>query len=385
MNIVIIPSWFQSPKSPLNGSFFLEQAIAISKLGHSVTILDTSYQGRKDYFRKSNFFIEDKSVSGVRILSYTFPSFGIFRRKHPKYIISYNRLEKLLIKVMKISHIDILHSHSYLHAGFITSKLAKKYNIPHVMTEHRSSFISKEGAMDKNSLVFTLKNVDKVISVGQALEKSLNEFVDLNNKAVVIPNIVSSSFKYEVRNKTNEFRFISIGSLIERKNFDRLIKSFKTAFHSLDNVYLTIVGDGDQMSFLQKLIKEEKLDNRIRLLGQKNRKEIPDLLASHDAFVLISKAETFGVVYIEALSTGLPVIGLTNGGAEFIINKKNGVLLQNDDVYDVSNALKEIYLNIDSYDRKRLANDALEKYSEQNIIPQIIEQYKEVINTYKKK
>ena len=98
-----------------------------------------------------------------------------------------------------------------------------------------------------------------------------------------------------------------------------------------------------------------------------------------DAFVLASKYETFGVVYIEALASGKPVIGTYNGGAEDIINDSNGLLVKVDDINDLGNAMKKIIKNINIYNSEEIRNDCIEKYSKKKIIKDIINEYNNVL------
>ena len=94
-----------------------------------------------------------------------------------------------------------------------------------------------------------------------------------------------------------------------------------------------------------------------------------------DVFVLPSKYETFGVVYIEALASGKPVIGAFNGGAEDIINKENGLIVKVNDVDDLGLAMKSIIKNIDSYKPEEIREECIKRFSKKKIINEILEVY----------
>ena len=81
------------------------------------------------------------------------------------------------------------------------------------------------------------------------------------------------------------------------------------------------------------------------------------------------------MVYIEALSCGLPVIGTENGGAEEIITKNNGYLIEKDNLTMLTTAMREVYETYDKFDKSEIARDCKEKFGENQIIDQILKIY----------
>lgn len=130
---------------------------------------------------------------------------------------------------------------------------------------------------------------------------------------------------------------------------------------------------------LQDIINECNITDKVRLLGQKTRPELFELMRKSDTFVLASKSETFGVVYIEAMACGLPVIATRCGGPEDFVNDTNGILIPTDDIEDLSKALIKMRLNIDNFDNERISEECYNKFSSENIAKQIVEQYYKVL------
>lgn len=117
--------------------------------------------------------------------------------------------------------------------------------------------------------------------------------------------------------------FVAIGNLIYRKGFDVLINSFKRANLVEKGCELVIIGDGPERENLQKQTELLGVSECVRMVGRKTKEEIINYLQMGNAFVLSSRAETFGVVCIEALSQGLPTIATTCGGPEEFIDEHN--------------------------------------------------------------
>ena len=89
--------------------------------------------------------------------------------------------------------------------------------------EHSSNLIDSSGKVFHDKLLYTINNIDSLICVGEGLKESLRKYVEINeDNCFVIPNIVNSNFKYTNRTETNEFSFLTIGSLIDRKKFRKI-------------------------------------------------------------------------------------------------------------------------------------------------------------------
>jgi len=385
MNLLIVPSWYPSRGAPLNGIFFREQAIALSKGGHNVTLIDVSFHGRHDLFNSKNFHMSYQNDEGVHVYAFKIPSFYLLSRiSFLAFFIFKTLLFFVYIKIInKGSNFDVIHAHSFFPAGYCVCYLSKKYCIPFVVTEHSTGVLQKDLTnCQLNKLNYTIENSCKFICVSDSLRKTVEELSHNRDKLIVIPNMFSSDFVYSKRNiqKENEFLFLTIGLLNERKRHSFTIKCFEKAFKDKSNVKLRIAGSGVLYEMLHKQIQENDLSEKIQLLGHLNRKQIKNELNNCDAFILASDYETFGIVYIEAMACGRPVIATRNGGADDIINDTNGVLIEVDNEEQLVNAFKYMYQNADKYDRKKIAVDCYAKYSEEAVVKQLSDIYKEIQN-----
>ncbi|MCD8031779.1 MAG: glycosyltransferase family 4 protein [Bacteroides sp.] len=170
-----------------------------------------------------------------------------------------------------------------------------------------------------------------------------------------------------------------MGSLIKRKGFDILIKAFEESGLK-DVAEVIIVGNGPEKIRLQKQIDSANLQQVIKLVGKKTKKEITELLCGSHVFVFPSRNENFSVAVLEALSFGLPVVATVCGGIKECIQKDNGILVAVDNVSDFAKALKKVHANIHTFDRKSIAEDCRKKYSPTVVAQQITDIYQYTIN-----
>ncbi|HCD3977832.1 TPA: glycosyltransferase family 4 protein, partial [Enterobacter hormaechei] len=105
--------------------------------------------------------------------------------------------------------------------------------------------------------------------------------------------------------------------------FDKIKENYNIAFQ------LKIIGDGPDLDTLKEMIEQKGLKSNIEMLGEQSKDEIAYHMGQSDVFILLSRVETFGVVFIEALASGLFCIATKSGGPEFIIkNDMLGELLE---------------------------------------------------------
>ena len=106
-------------------------------------------------------------------------------------------------------------------------------------------------------------------------------------------------------------------------------------------------------------------------------------MMNSDCFVLSSNFETFGVVLIEALACGLPLIATKCGGPEDIVNKQNGILMDVENQLQLEDAMLTMYKNANKYDKQKLRSDAKDRFGEKAFIKNAMKYYEVGINNGK--
>lgn len=381
MNILIVPSWYEARPGAQLGSFFREQVFALKRSGCNVMVADASLQSMKNLKGKKLFSVQKKDDEGLLTYSYYMPSFGFMRIPKIAANVYARNLDKLFRSIMKDRRkVDVIHAHSFYCAGVAATRLGKKYGIPVVVTEHSSAIISKKLDEQKTSLLKeTVDECQKFICVGNGLKEAVIEYTRTNKDIAVIPNMVDKIFNYKEEKGSETFYFVSIGNLIQSKRFDLTIQAFAEIFRDNHNVKLTIIGDGPLKDELKNLAKAQGVEKQVKFTGRMDRNGVARELQKSNVFVLASDYETFGVVYIEAMACGNPVIGTRNGGADDIINDDCGILVDTNDVLQLANAMKQIYSTYKSYDKKNIANQCDSQYGEKAISTQLKDVYSNIV------
>lgn len=183
-----------------------------------------------------------------------------------------------------------------------------------------------------------LPKFDKIIAVSEGVEQAFNKIYHLENKTSIIPNLVNtdkiikkSKEKSDVILSKSDINFVSVGRLHIQKGYDILIE----VVHDLNksnflpkNFKLRIYGDGPEKFTLNSLIRKYHLEDKIYLLGKVMNPY--KYVKNSDLFILPSRYEPFGLVIIESMTLGVPVLATENHATSKIIqNGKNGYITEN--------------------------------------------------------
>ncbi len=382
MHILIVPSeHFVTELSPLAGIFQLEQAKALASIEHQVNILSVGFITSRYTFR-SYPYKASENIGAISVIREYKRLYFPHRLQSPSSLIK--KYVDLFLKnfdtyILKFGTPDIIHAHNCFYAGFIAKTVKEKYGIPYVVTEHSSSLgrgLLSKGQIDLLSSVFD--NSNAAIVVSNALGEDLKQAV--GQDLIVLPNVVDDLF-FEGRRDINprkRYRFINVARLDANKNHSLLIESFANSFKDLA-VELIIIGDGPLKEQVKQLVKELKVEKQVKFLGSVSKNTVKQELLKADCFVLSSIYETFGVVIIEALACGLPVISTKSGGPEGIVNSDNGILVANNDVTQLSSAMQHMFINSKSFDHAEIRQKTQNSFGSNAFKLKLVTLYEQVL------
>lgn len=383
MKIFVIARGYPSDQEPTWGCFEKDQAEALAKLGHLVTYLsvDTRFRKHRRSLGMKHNIINKVSIYILEFIPFAVLFFVPKRLKEIFYTYLYFRVFKQAIKQEGCP--DVLYAH-YLGYMKYAILFGKKYNIPTIGLEHWSKLAAKQIQPDMLSLARQIyPQLNQLITVSSFLKNNIKKNIDVNNIQVV-PNLLGEEFTYRSNNTKHSFTIVSAGRLVSSKGFDLLIDAVHQIQTLLPNEWkLLIIGGGEMKATLQEQINTLHLQEHIQLVGPQTKAEIVRLFQQSDLFALPSQMETFGVVYIEALACGLPIIATDCGGPSDIITKENGILIPNEDIEALKEAILYISNNLNDYNREAIAKDCQARFASDVIAKRLTTIFVETIKTHK--
>lgn len=283
---------------------------------------------------------------------------------------------------------NVIHAHSrFLKAGLISLEIKKRSGIPYVITEHSSHIINDNIPIKLKQLLLSVySNSSCLISVSNYLKFNIISKLQYNGEIRVIPNVLDKIYQSKIKDKyssVNEFVFINVASLLPIKNQRLLLDSFallKNDKFSVKDIKLVIVGAGPLMGELKEYSNKNNIGDDISFVGGCDKFDVLDHLGNSNAFILTSISETFGVVVMEALACGLPVITTKSGGPEELVNYSNGIIVDHNK-YNIYEAMKFVVLNYNSYDSDEIRSNCLHNFSSQKVLIELLNVYENVLNS----
>jgi glycosyltransferase involved in cell wall biosynthesis len=283
--------------------------------------------------------------------------------------------------VKNFGYPDLIHIHSVITAGQFALYVKKQYNIPFVVTEHSSGF--GRNLYSKNELL-SFENEIKESSHNFAVSKSLAEVLNqsIGGSWDILPNWVNDNFINRERNfaKNNEkIIFFSLSSLNLLKGLNLLIDAFESLNKEYENVELWIGGDGSEYNNLSNQIKKLKLENKIFLLGELDRDTAIEKYKKSTFYVSPSLIETFGIVIIEALAMGLPVLATNSGGPQSIVNNDVGIIVNKNSREELYKGMKYLIENDAKFNREKIVKYCIDNFSKERVSNDLINVYKKIL------
>ena len=272
-----------------------------------------------------------------------------------------------LLSRVNINDVKLVHAHTWYSDGAIALKLYKEFGIPYVISIRNSDInVFYPYFIHLRNLGYEiLANAKHIIFISSAHCKRIYSSIKIKTQAPisVIPNGVDPFWLENVTNigeVHKPFKFIYVGKFDHGKNVCRLIDAvleLNKKFQSCKCQLILVGGGGDDMTRVMKRVSDNS--NHISYLGiVKDKEKLKDIYRSCDAFAMPSLAETFGLVYVEAMTQGLPVLYSKDEGIDGFFDSHYGISCNPHSKRDIMRGLWKI---INYYQNFEINSDRLRK------------------------
>lgn len=258
------------------------------------------------------------------------------------------------IRLILKNRYSVINTHFVIPSGPVGFLLGKIFRIPNVVSLHGGEIYDPSKKMSPHKsrfwsaiVKYLFNRADALVAQSSNTAGNAVKYYNPNKEIHVVPlpfhppGIFKIS-RSELNIKKNDFILITCGRLVKRKAVDVLIRALGRI--PSETFKLLIMGDGPERENLERIVQKMELGKRVTFLGFVNDDEKYKYLSAADIFTLTSMHEGFGIVYMEAMYCGLPVICSNEGGqTDFLKNKENAILINVGDIDACVNAVLLLY------------------------------------------
>jgi glycosyltransferase involved in cell wall biosynthesis len=270
---------------------------------------------------------------------------------------------------------DVINTHFVVPTGPLGHALGRWHGVPNVLSVHGGDlFDPSKGSSPhlhaplRAAVRWMLRAADDVVGQSRDTVRHVSELYGVRRRVGLIPlgidrpPAVNAVSRASLGLPDDAFVMITIGRLVARKATPQLIDMF--AASQIPNAHLVVVGDGPDAPAVEQRAVELGVRNRLHMLGQVSDAEKYAALSVADAFVTASQHEGFGLVFLEAMAFGLPVLCYDRGGqTDFLTSGESGHVVKLNDREAFTRALIELHAD----------REARERYGRHN--RQLVENY----------
>jgi glycosyltransferase involved in cell wall biosynthesis len=398
LRVFVVPSWYPHPRAPMLGIFSFEEVMATAEL-HPDWRVAVAVWGQGEY----DFALDRPREWPWRLRRYVRARTG--RQELQPNLVEHRRRAATWARQLgggnlrgvvravrsafeaaaeELGGVDLVHAHVGFPGGFAAMRLREWSGVPYVVTEHWHSypppeFVLRDGRVDDRVLA-PLVEADAVIAVSraQALEIMAH---GVQSPHVVPPSVDERRFAPGPGPPTEQIVLATICNMEERKGIDDLLEALRAVVRELssqerDRLELRLGGGGHRLAEYRRLADTLGVSRWTRWLGPLSRDAVRREMQRCHCFVLPSRRESFGVVYVEAMACGRPVIAARGGGPEEIVTEETGILVNPGDVEGLAKALRRVIRSRCEWDSAVIRNQFLGRFSRPPVIERLERVYR---------
>lgn len=400
MNLLVLTSIYPQPDDEKNigvtpvVKYFCEEWV---KQGHNVLVIhNSSYYPKLFYLLPDNIIKKTNSKFGIvipnknqsKILNTTCKGVRCYRlpmlKIIPKSIYTEKQVASQFDKIESIIFgdgfkPDIIIGHWENPQIQLIAKMKERWNIKSSLVFHGLVYINQKKYW--NYLKDKINSLDVIGARSEAIANELKSIIDHKVAPFICYSGIENRYFHNIDNQLSLINckqfdsYLFVGRLIKRKNIDSIITVLNKIYLN-EEFTLRLIGEGAEKEKLISIVENLYRSDNIKFLGYKDHDEVIEYMAMTEVFIMISDNETFGLVYIEAMSQGCIVVASRHGGMDGIIKDEiNGFLCEQGNIDELTYICSKIR-DMPKDEKKRIALNAIKtatKFSSSNVAKEYLE------------
>jgi teichuronic acid biosynthesis glycosyltransferase TuaC len=322
---------------------------------------------------------------------------------HPRFLLPpgywYHGLESFTYYLAVVSRMDrlrrefdfdIIHGEFSFPDGWVAARLGQRYGVPVVITEHAPwRPWMDDYKLVRSQALWAARKCAFHIAVSRSVREEIAHFTGDSPGLRVIPNGVDTSLFTlpPTRRQRKLDQILFVGAVRPVKGLDVLLKALRLLKDNGRALKLLVIGDAFYRAYraeydrLRLMARELDLESQVDFVGGKTPDQLVPYMQESAMLVLPSRKESLGMVLVEAIACGTPVVATRCGGPEDIVNDKVGVLVPPDDPVALAAGISNIIDHPDSYNPEELRAYAVAKFSWERVTAEVVALYNEAIES----
>lgn len=378
--VLFLSSWYPSKNNPNLGNFVQRHAEAANEHAQVTALFVTSST------HVEKLTVEKEVVNGVETFIAYYPKvkgklpFLTVLKKFRRYLDASKYAFEIIGKNFDLVHLNITYP-----AGLFALWLKKKKQIPYVLTEQWTGYLSIKGDFKKLSSLQQaqhariFKNAEMIFPVSDHLGKALVNH-GLISTYKVLHNVVNHELFFPAEQEKSTFQFIHVSTFDDaHKNVSGMFRVFKRLYEAGELFEIQIVTEGDESVVFQLAEQLEIPTHSIKVDSSLDQLGVAEKMRNASCLVLFSNYETFSVVLAEAWMTGIPCVYSKCGGLTEIDNSAIGVQVGIKEENELFSALQKILRKEIRFNKDEITAFAKD-FRKENVALRIKALYKEALN-----
>jgi teichuronic acid biosynthesis glycosyltransferase TuaC len=389
--ILVLSRNYPNRVTPILGLWVESLVSHVSRLCEIKVIAPTPYcpplPGLKGFtrFRSIERALDREGVEVFHPRFLTGPGYSTYNIESSLY---YWSIRHYIDRLREKFPFDLIHANFAYPDGVVAAKLAERYKVPFVITEHASwtPWMDNYPKVHRQA-IWAAERSAFHIAVSRFARETIAYYTGESKKLRIVPNGVDVDIFTPRTNgeRMDPNQILYVGFMRHVKGIDVLLKAMQQLVKHNPNLKLVLVGGGiyrhsqAQELDLRQMAAELGIEKHVSFVGIKSRTDVAKYMRQSAVLVLPSRTETFGAVLVEALACGTPVVATSCGGTVDIVNRNVGRLVPKENPGELAKAIQEVISERKKFDPTELRDYAVTNFSWEQIARRTVDLYSEAL------